>query len=307
MMVDSVFYVPAAVVVLLALVLTYIVLAVKQVPQGYEWTVERFGRYVKTLQPGLHFITPLIERIGFKVCMKEEVLDIPSQEVISKDNAMVQVDGVVFYQIVDAARAAYEVNYLVHAIRNLVMTNIRTVLGSLDLDEQLSHRDQINTKLLSVVDEAVSPWGLKITRIEIKDIKPPQDIVNSMARQMKAEREKRALVLESEGQRQAAILTAEGEKQAEILRAEAQLDVASKQAEIRERLAQAEANSIAIVAESANEQSMKYFIAQKYTESLKELSTSSNSKIIFLPLETQNLLAPLIGILKGISKEDDNK
>lgn len=291
----------------IALIVAIIFKSIVIVPQGHNYLLERFGQYKLTLDPGIHFILPFVENIRMRVSLMETVLQVPSQDVITKDNAVVTTDGIVFFRILEPAKAIYGVENLRHAILNLSMTNLRTVMGSMDLDELLSKREVINARLLEVIDHVTAPWGTKVTRVEIKDIKPPQDIVNSMARQMKAEREKRALVLESEGQRQAAILTAEGEKQAEILRAEAQLDVASKQAEIRERLAQAEANSIAIVAESANEQSMKYFIAQKYTESLKELSTSSNSKIIFLPLETQNLLAPLIGILKGISKEDDNK
>ncbi|MBP9722150.1 MAG: SPFH/Band 7/PHB domain protein [Gammaproteobacteria bacterium] len=296
---DYFVFLGSAGIVILSIVLSYIFLAVKQVPQGYEWTVERFGRYTKTLQPGLHFIVPLVDHIGFKICMKEEVLDIPSQEVISKDNAMIQVDGVAFYQVMDAARAAYEVNYLVHAIRNLVMTNIRTVLGSLDLDEQLSHRDKINTKLLAVVDEAVSPWGIKITRIEIKDIRPPDDLVAAMGRQMKAEREKRANVLEAEGFRQSAILKAEGEKQAVILEAEASKEAAYRESEARERRAEAEAKATEVVSTAiarGDQKAIQYFVAQQYIKAMSDIGTAPNQKVIMMPWEASNVIGALSGV-----------
>lgn len=289
----------------LVVVITFIVLSVKQVPQGYEWTVERFGRYTKTLQPGLHFITPIVESIGYKLSMKEEVLDIPSQEVISKDNAMVKVDGIAFYQVVDAARSAYEVSNLVHALRNLVMTNIRTVLGSLDLDEQLSQRDNINSKLLSVVDEAASPWGIKITRIEIKDIRPPKDLVDAMARQMKAEREKRANILDAEGLRQAAILKAEGEKQAVILEAEGQKEAAFREAEARERKAEAEAKATDAVSRaiaSGDPKAIQYFVAQQYITALSHIAAAQNQKVIFMPWEASNVISSLGGITELLNE-----
>lgn len=295
--------------VVVVVVITYIVLAVKQVPQGNEWTVERFGRYTKTLQPGLHFITPIVESIGSKLSMKEQVLEIPSQEVISRDNAMVRVDGVAFFQVVDAAKAAYEVNDLVHALRNLVMTNIRTVLGSLDLDEQLSQRDQINVKLLSVVDEAASPWGIKITRIEIKDISPPKDLVDAMARQMKAEREKRANILDAEGLRQAAILKAEGEKQSLILDAEGEKEAAFREAEARERKAEAEARATEVVSQAiakGDKQAIQYFIAQEYIKAMSRIGSAQNQKIIFMPWEASSVIGSIGGIsdlLKDLNTE----
>ncbi|MCK9607704.1 MAG: SPFH/Band 7/PHB domain protein [Methylomonas sp.] len=274
-------------------------MSVKSVPQGMEYTVERFGKYTNTLTPGLNIIMPIIDRIGRKLNVMEQVLDVPSQEVITKDNAMVRVDGVVFYQIMDAAKAAYEITYLDMAIINLVMTNIRTVMGSMDLDELLSRRDEINARLLNVVDEATSPWGIKVTRIEIKDIAPPKDLVDSMARQMKAEREKRAQILEAEGMRQAEILKAEGLKQGAILDAEGRKEAAFRDAEARERLAEAEARATAMVSEAiakGDVQAINYFVAQKYIESLKDVATANNSKLIFMPLEASSVIGALGGI-----------
>lgn len=274
-------------------------MSVKSVPQGMEYTVERFGKYTNTLTPGLNIIVPIIDRIGRKLNMMEQVLDVPSQEVITKDNAMVRVDGVVFYQVMDAAKAAYEVNYLDVATINLVMTNIRTVMGSMDLDELLSRRDEINARLLNVVDEATSPWGIKVTRIEIKDIAPPKDLVDSMARQMKAEREKRAQILEAEGLRQAEILRAEGMKQGAILDAEGRKEAAFRDAEARERLAEAEAKATQMVSEAiakGDVQAINYFVAQKYIESIKEIATADNSKLILMPLEASSVIGALGGI-----------
>src|SRR5215471_4802283 len=283
------------------LAVVYVTLSVKQVPQGREWTVERFGKYTRTLPPGLHFIMPVFDRIGAKMNMMEQVLDVPTQEVITKDNAMVSVDGVVFYQVLDAAKAAYEVNDLELAILNLTMTNIRTVMGSMDLDELLSQRDKINHQLLKVVDDATQPWGIKVTRIEIKDIAPPRDLVDSMARQMKAERDKRAAILEAEGLRQAAILKAEGEKQAAILRAEGEREAAFRNAEARERAAEAEAKATAVVSEAiakGNVQAINYFVAQRYVEALQKVASAPNQKLILMPLEA----ASVIGALGGIAE-----
>ncbi|PPD33419.1 MAG: paraslipin [Methylomonas sp.] len=284
-------------------------MSVKSVPQGMEYTVERFGKYTNTLTPGLNIIMPIIDRIGRKLNMMEQVLDVPSQEVITKDNAMVRVDGVVFYQVMDAAKAAYEITYLDLATINLVMTNIRTVMGSMDLDELLSRRDEINARLLSVVDEATSPWGIKVTRIEIKDISPPKDLVDSMARQMKAEREKRAQILEAEGMRQAEILKAEGLKQGAILDAEGRKEAAFRDAEARERLAEAEARATMMVSEAISKgdvQAINYFVAQKYIESLKEVASANNSKLIFMPLEASSVIGALGGIGE-LAKEALNK
>jgi len=284
---------------LLTLAVVLVFLGVKSVPQGMEYTVERFGRYTRTLEPGLHFIIPVIDRIGAKMNMMETVLDVPSQEVITKDNAMVRVDGVVFFQVLDAAKAAYEVNQLQLAILNLTMTNIRTVMGSMDLDELLSQRDKINAQLLHVVDDATTPWGVKVTRIEIKDISPPRDLVDSMARQMKAEREKRASILEAEGHRQAAILRAEGEKQSAILEAEGKREAAYREAEARERLAEAEAKATHMVSQAIAQgdiNAINYFVATKYVEALQHIASADNQKVVFMPLEASGVIGAIGGI-----------
>jgi len=273
--------------------------AVKFVPQGYEWTVEQFGRYTRTLKPGLGFINPIFDRIGRKMSMMETVLDIPSQEVITKDNAQVTADAIAFIQVVDAARAAYEVQDLNRAIANLALTNVRTVIGSMDLDEVLSKRDEINVKLLRVIDAATQPWGVKATRIEIKDLSPPSDITESMARQMKAERERRAEVLTADGAKQAAILRAEGSKQSAILEAEGRREAAYRDAEARERAAEAEAKATAMVSEAiakGDVQAINYFLGQKYIEAFKELAASNNQKFVLLPMESAGLLGSIAGI-----------
>jgi regulator of protease activity HflC (stomatin/prohibitin superfamily) len=289
----------------LALAIVTILAGAKMVPQGYAWTVERFGRYTKTLKPGLNIIVPYIDRIGHKVNMMETVLDIIPQDVISSDNAMVTTDAVCFYQVQFAEKAAYEVSDRDRAMQNLVMTNIRAVIGSMELDAMLSNRDRINAALLSKVDEATSPWGIKVTRIEIKDIAPSHDLVESMARQMKAEREKRATILEAEGHRQAAIQVAEGEKQAQILKAEGELEAAKRQAEARERLAEAEAKATQLVSKAIDEgngQAINYFIALKYTEALAQLAASPNNKVMMIPLEAASLIGSLGGIAELVKQ-----
>ena len=287
-------------VVILAIVAIVLVAAgVKSVSQGFEFTVERFGRYTRTLSPGLHLIIPVIDRIGARMNMMEQVLDVPTQEVITRDNAMVSVDGVVFFQILDAALAAYEVSQLEVATLNLTMTNIRTVMGSMDLDELLSKRDEINARLLHVVDAATTPWGVKVTRIEIKDIAPPRDLVDAMARQMKAEREKRAQILEAEGSRAAEILRAEGEKQGAILEAEGRREAAFRDAEAREREAEAEARATAMVSEAiakGDVQAVNYFVAQKYVEALGTIASAPNHKVIMMPLEAASVIGSIGGI-----------
>ena len=273
--------------------------AIKFVPQGYEWTVETFGRYTRTLKPGLGLINPLTERVGRKMSMMETVLDIPSQEVITKDNAQVTADAIAFIQVIDAARAAYEVQNLNLAIANLALTNVRTVIGSMDLDEVLSKRDDINLKLLRVIDAATQPWGVKATRIEIKDLSPPSDITESMARQMKAERERRAEVLTADGQKQAEILRAEGSKQAAILEAEGRREAAFRDAEARERLAEAEAKATQLVSEAiakGDVQAVNYFLGQKYVEAFKELASAPNQKFVIVPMESAGLLGSIAGI-----------
>jgi regulator of protease activity HflC (stomatin/prohibitin superfamily) len=292
------------VLVFVALVIVTIALGVRTVPQGFNYTVERFGRFSRTLSPGLNLLVPYIDRVGHKVNVMEQVLDVPSQEAITKDNAGVKIDAVAFFQILDAARASYEVSSLEQALVTLTMTNIRTVVGSMDLDQLLAHRDEINEKLLKVIDAAASPWGVKVTRIEIRDILPPADLANAMARQMKAEREKRAQILESEGLRQAEILRAEGDKQAQILAAEGRKEAAFRDAEARERSAEAEAKATAMVGEAIARGDLaaaNFLVAEKYIEALKTMATAPNQKVIIVPIEAASLAGTLGGIAE-ISK-----
>jgi len=299
-----------ALVVLAVVIGVLVVQGVKIVPQGEEWTVERFGRYVRTLPPGLSLINPLFSRIGRRINMMETLLDIPEQDVITRDNASVKVDAIIFYQVVDARRAAYEVRDLDRALINLALTNIRSVLGSTDLDQALSSRDEMNRQILHTMDEATDPWGTKITRVEIRDISPPQDLLDAMGAQMKAEREKRALILEAQGYRQSQIERAEGDKQSKILQAEGDLAAAQLEAEARERLALAEANATETVARAIGERgrdAIQYFIALKYTEALAEFARSENQKTVFLPLEATGLLGSIGGIrelLKELGPSD---
>jgi regulator of protease activity HflC (stomatin/prohibitin superfamily) len=291
--------------VLLAVVIFFLLRAIRMVPQGYNYTVERFGKYVSTLEPGLGIIVPFIDRIGHKQNMMEQVMQVPSQEVITRDNAMVTVDGVAFYQVMNAAKAAYEVEDVQNAVINMTMTNIRTVMGSMELDSLLSQRDEINHRLLGVVDQATQPWGVKMTRIEIKDINPPRDLVESMGRQMKAERDKRAAILEAEGLRSAAILKAEGEKQSVVLEAEGRREAAYRDAEGRERAAEAEAKATQMVSDAiskGNVQAINYFVANNYVKALEALAKSPNQKVLMMPLDTSSILGSIGGIAE-IAKE----
>lgn len=289
--------------VITAIIIVY--MGACSVPQGYQWTVQRFGAYTRTLEPGFRIIIPVVDRINNRVNMMEQVLDVPPQEAISADNAMVKIDAVCFYQVMSAAKASYEVSDLEYAVRNLIMTNIRSVLGSMELDHMLSQRDQINDRLLQKVDEATNPWGIKVTRIEIRDITPPADLVASMANQMKAERDKRALVLEAEGKRQAEVLVAEGNKQAAILEAEGKRQAAFLEAEARERGAEAEAKATMMVSQAiakGNVQAVNYFVAQKYIEALGSLSASENTKVIMMPLEASNMIGSVAGITEIVKE-----
>ena len=303
-----------AIVVLLIFAAILIAIMVKSVPQGENWTVERFGRYNRTQKPGLRLILPFIEKVGARINMMETVLNVGSQDVITRDNAMISADAIAFYQVIEAEKAAYEVQNLEGALENLTQTNIRSVIGAMDLDASLTNRDLINAKLLSVIDEAVSPWGVKVTRIEIKDLMPPPDISTAMAQQMKAEREKRAEILQAEGEKQSAILRAEGLREAQIREAEGRRAAAFLDAEARERAAKAEAKSAVLVSDAVSEgdvRALNYFVAQKYTEAVGALAASPNSKTIMVPLEASNLIGSVAGIAEivgeAISASKTNK
>ena len=301
---------PIVSILILIVVVVVIARSIRIVPQGEEWTLEAFGSYVKTLTPGIHFLIPIYQNVGAKLNMMESVLDIPSQDVITKDNAMVTADAVAFYQIMDAAAAAYQVRDLERAMSNLTMTNIRTVLGSMDLDEVLSNRDDINARLLSVIDAATNPWGVKITRVEIKDLTPPHDITEAMARQMKAEREKRADILTAEGMKQSEILKAEGFKTAQVLEAEGRKEAAFRDAEARERSAEAEAKATEMVSKAIAQgdvQAVNYFVATKYTEALRDIAAAPNQKVIMLPLEAANVIGSVAGVAELAKAAADKK
>jgi len=293
------------VLILVVLVVVVIFAGVKTVSQGMEFTIERLGKYTHTLKPGLNFLIPFLDRVSYQINMKEQVLDIDQQSVITLDNAAVMADGIVFYQVVNAAKSAYEISDLELAMRNLCLTNIRTVLGSMALDDMLSNREVINTQLLSVVDEATDPWGIKVTRIEIKDLEPPEDLVEAMSRQMKAERQKRAEILEAEGKRQSEVLAAEGKKQATILEAEGLKEAAFLEAEGRERLAKAEANATVMLSEAVkngDERALNYFVAQKYIEALSVIGSAENSKLVLMPLEAASVIGAIGGISEVVKK-----
>jgi regulator of protease activity HflC (stomatin/prohibitin superfamily) len=290
---------PIVVVVLVVLALILVFMSVKTVPQGFEYTVQRFGRYTRTLKPGITILTPFVETVGRRINMMEQVLPVPQQEVITKDNVGVQVDAIVFIQVMDAASAAYRVANLSGAITQLTMTNLRTVVGAMELDEVLSNREHINTRLLAVIDEATSPWGVKVARIEIKDLQPPPDITNAMTRQMKAERERRAVITEAEGERQAAITRAEGAKQSTILQAEGRKVAAFRDAEARERLAAAEAQATKVVSDAievGSVNALNYFVAQKYVEAFGKLADSSQQRTVIIPADFASIAGSIAGI-----------
>ena len=307
------YVIPIVIGLILLFALVIILRSIRIVPQGFHWTVERFGKYTRTITPGLNLLTPVVEAVGMKFIMMEQVLDIPSQDVISSDNALVNCDAICFYQVLDASKAAYQISNLELATKNLVMTNIRAVVGSMELDEILSNRDRINVELLKKVDQATDPWGTKVTRIEIRDVAPPDDLVHAMARQMKAEREKRAQILEAEGEREAAIQVAEGQKQSAILKADGELEAARRQAEARERLAEAEANATRMVSEAiakGDDRAINYFVAQKYVDALGQLASSQNNKVMMIPLDAASVIGSIAGIselIKEVTRDESSQ